>query len=115
MKKGLMTMLFGTALVLGACGGGGDDGGGDTGGDESAGDGGGETTAAAEEIFESNCASCHGADLSGGAGPELTSVGADYSADEIVDIIQNGKGSMPAQDVSDEDAQTLADWLAEKK
>ncbi|QKY69931.1 cytochrome c551 [Lentibacillus sp. CBA3610] len=122
MKKWLLTIVFGTALVLGACGGGGDDGGdGDTGGDtgdtgteESADDSGGETAAAGEEIYESNCAQCHGADLSGGAGDDLTAVGADYSADEVVDIIQNGTGSMPAQEqVSDEDAQTLATWLVE--
>src|SRR5690625_5588791 len=26
-----------------------------------------------EEVFQNNCASCHGDDLSGGAGPDLTS------------------------------------------
>ncbi|WP_010532119.1 cytochrome c551 [Lentibacillus jeotgali] len=116
MKKWLLTMLFGTALVLGACGGGAGDNGGNNGG--SSGSNGGETSesAAAEELFQSNCATCHGSDLSGGSGPNLTSVGADYSADEIVDIIKNGKGNMPAQkQVSDEDAQTIASWLAEKK
>ncbi|RYG74401.1 cytochrome c [Lentibacillus lipolyticus] len=114
MKKGLLSILFGTALVLGACGGG-DDGGTDNG--DSAGDNGeGATeTAGAEEIYQNNCASCHGGDLSGGAGPDLTAVGADYSKDDIVDIIQNGKGGMPPQDVAEEDAQTLASWLAEKK
>nr|P80091.1 RecName: Full=Cytochrome c-550; AltName: Full=Cytochrome c550 [Virgibacillus halodenitrificans]AAB21857.1 cytochrome c550=c-type monoheme ferricytochrome [Bacillus halodenitrificans, ATCC 49067, Peptide Partial, 35 aa] [Virgibacillus halodenitrificans] len=35
--------------------------------------GGSVDSAAAEEVFESNCASCHGADLSG-AGPDLTQV-----------------------------------------
>lgn len=122
MKKWLLTILFGTALVLGACGGG-DEGGngdtsdnGDTGTEESADDNGGETAAAGEEIFQNNCAQCHGQDLSGGMGPDLTSVGADHSADEIVDIIHNGKGDMPPQkQVSDEDAQTLASWLADKK
>ncbi|MFD2761223.1 cytochrome c551 [Lentibacillus juripiscarius] len=120
MKKGLLSILFGTALVLGACGGGGDDGGtdngnnGDTGTEESSGEN-GESTAAAEEIFQNNCASCHGGDLSGGVGPDLTSVGADHSKDDIVDIIQNGQGDMPPQDVAEEDAQTLASWLAEKK
>lgn len=125
MKKWLFTILFGSALVLGACGGGGDDGGndepadnGDTNTEESTGDesGGSVDTAAAEEMFQNNCASCHGADLSGGMGPDLTAVGADHSADDIVNIIQNGKGQMPAQkQVSEEDAQTLASWLAEKK
>lgn len=126
MKKWLFTVLFGSALVLGACGGGGDEGAtdepADNGGsdttEESNGDDSGGTvdTAAAEEIFQSNCAACHGADLSGGAGPNLTAVGSKYSADEIANIIKNGKGGMPAQkQVSDEDVQVLAAWLAEKK
>ncbi|MFC3041300.1 cytochrome c551 [Virgibacillus xinjiangensis] len=124
MKKWLMTVVFGSALVLTACGGGGDEGGGtdesadngDTGTEESADGGGSVDTAAAEEIYQNNCASCHGGDLSGGAGPDLTSVGADYSADEIADIIENGKGSMPAQSqVSGEDRETLANWLAEQQ
>ncbi|GAB4072933.1 hypothetical protein GCM10028778_05990 [Barrientosiimonas marina] len=111
MKKWLMTMLFGAALVLGACGGGGDGG-----NEESTGsNGGGKVDAnAAEKIFDSNCANCHGADLSGNVGPDLTSVGSDHSADDIKKIIHEGKGQMPPQDVSDEDAQTLADWLAQK-
>lgn len=113
MKKWLVTIVFGTALVLGACGGGDDGGDESTGGED--GDGGTTETAAAEEIFESNCATCHGADLSGESGPDLTSVGADYSSDEIVDIIQNGTGSMPAQDLPEEDAQAVADWLAENE
>src|SRR5690606_3649446 len=50
----------------------------------------------ADSVFQANCAACHGADLSGGAGPALTTVGASYSVDEIKDIIQNGKGGMPA-------------------
>ncbi|MGM8366829.1 cytochrome c551 [Virgibacillus sp. W0181] len=124
MKKWVLTLLFGTALVLGACGGGDDgasdepaDNGNDT---EEAGDAGEEggtvDVAAAEEVYKSNCASCHGADLSGGAGPELTNVGADHSAADIADIIENGQGSgMPAGLVSGDDVDLLANWLAEKK
>ncbi|WP_188454127.1 cytochrome c551 [Virgibacillus oceani] len=127
MKKWLCTVLFGSALVLGACGGGddgasdnADDNAGDNATEEPADNGGSEggtvDTAAAEELFESNCASCHGADLSGGVGPDLTKVGSRYSADEIAGFIQNGKGQMPPQkQVSKEDAQTIASWLAEKK
>lgn len=111
MKKWLMAVVFGSVLVLGACGGGGDEGA-DEGGD----DAGGESASAAEEIYQSNCSSCHGTDLEGQSGPDLTDAGANHSADDIVDIIQNGTGGMPAQSqVSDEDAQTLADWLAEKE
>ncbi|WP_106496677.1 cytochrome c551 [Lentibacillus sp. Marseille-P4043] len=129
MKKWLFTVLFGTALVLGACGGGDDDASdepadnGDTASEESADNGedsGGTVDAsAAEEVFKSNCASCHGADLSGGAGPNLQKVGSKYSADEIADIIKNGKegdqGQMPAGMATGDDVDLLASWLAQKK
>ncbi|MUV39069.1 Cytochrome c-551 [Lentibacillus sp. JNUCC-1] len=119
MKKWLMAILFGTVLTLGACGGGGDNGG-DNAGGNNGGDAnnGGESVdaGAAEDIYKSNCASCHGGDLGGGMGPDLTSVGADHSKEDIIDIIHNGMGQMPAQkQVSDEDAETIASWLANKK
>ncbi|MGP4077707.1 cytochrome c551 [Halobacillus sp. K22] len=136
MKKLLFSLFFAMLLVLGACGGG-DEGSSedntseeqtdessqeDSG--ESAEDSGGEgsesgsgdgtvDTAAAEEVYQNSCASCHGGELGGGFGPALTEVGAKYDAAKIVDIIKNGKGQMPAQNqVSDEDAQSVADWLA---
>lgn len=120
MKK-ILVGIFSVMLVLAACGGG-DDGGdnGDTGdtGEESGQeqDGGGEETAqAGEELYKANCASCHGGDLSGGAGPALDNVGDNYSADDIVGIIQNGQGSMPAQDhLSEEESQQIADWLVNR-
>lgn len=111
MKKKLLTAIFGGMLVLAACGGG-DDGGGDGGGEESA--SGGGDTGAGEELYQQNCTSCHGSDLSGGAGPSLENVGDDYDASEIVDIIQNGKGSMPAQNVEQGDAEEIADWLVQQ-
>ncbi|SET09826.1 cytochrome c551 [Oceanobacillus limi] len=111
MKKWLFAILFGSALVLGACGG--DDDGADSGGN---GDG-GETTeaSAAEEVYQQNCSACHGADLSGGAGKDLTAIGSKYSAEEIEEIIHEGIGTMQPQNVDPEDAETLANWLAEKK
>ncbi|SEA40173.1 cytochrome c551 [Thalassobacillus cyri] len=119
MKKALMAVLFGSALVLGACGGGGDEGaeengGGDAGTEENG--GGGEVdTAAAEQAYQESCASCHGGDLSGGAGPSLKDVGSKYSKDEILNIIKNGKGSMPAGQATGEDADMIAGWLATQK
>ncbi|WP_010098519.1 cytochrome c551 [Ornithinibacillus scapharcae] len=116
MKKWLLAILFGSALVLGACGG--EDEADDNGATNDAGQtDGDETASAVEDVYEANCAACHGADLSGGAGPNLQAVGANYSADEIKDIILNGKGQMPAQNnrVSDDEAQQLADWLGDKK
>lgn len=116
MKKWLMAVVFGSALVLGACGGGGDDASDDGAATDDAGETTEETASAGEDIYKSNCAACHGQDLSGASGPALDKAGATYGADEIVDIIQEGTGSMPAQkQVSEEDAKTLADWLAEKK
>ncbi|SIS43079.1 cytochrome c551 [Salimicrobium flavidum] len=131
MKWKLLSVLFVAMLVLAACGGGGgDESSDDSGGDDTtteeqegmdegngdSGDSGGEMdSAAAEEAYQTNCSSCHGGDLGGGVGPALDSVGADYSEDEIVDIIQNGNGDMPAQDVDDETAQQIAGWLAQKQ
>ncbi|MFD2759443.1 cytochrome c550 [Lentibacillus juripiscarius] len=80
------------------------------------GSGGGETAANGEEIFQSNCASCHGSDLSGGVGPDLTSVGSDYSKEEIKEIIANGfPPNMPAGIVKGKKADALAQWLSEQK
>ncbi|WP_085991358.1 cytochrome c551 [Oceanobacillus senegalensis] len=141
MKKWLVAVLFGFVLTLAACGGGDDggteepadngddaateepaDNGNDTATEEPADEGGtaeeGGTVdaAAAEDVYANNCAMCHGADLTGGGGPDLTAVGSKYSADEIAEIIQNGTGSMPAQSqVTGEDLDNLSNWLAEKQ
>ncbi|HLQ71855.1 MAG TPA: cytochrome c [Bacillota bacterium] len=77
--------------------------------------GGGET-ADAEEVFKQNCASCHGDDLSGGAGPDLTKVGSSHSADEINDIITNGTdGGMPAGLIDGKEKEAVVEWLSEMK
>ena|SRR5690625_1465286 len=108
MKKWLMAVLIGSVLVLGACGGGGASDNNDTGD-------GATDVADAEAIYKQSCASCHGADLAGGAGPGLETVGADMSADDILDVIENGKGSMPGGLISGDDATAVADWLAGHK
>lgn len=83
--------------------------------DEAAG-GGEEEIASPEEIYQQNCASCHGGNLEGGAAPALDKVGSKYSVEEIADIIQNGKGTgMPGGLVTGEAQQLLAEWLAEHK
>ena len=121
MKKWLMAVLFGTLLVLGACGGGANDNANepaetnDEGTEEPADEGGIVDTAAAEDAFQQSCASCHGQDLSGGAGPDLTDVGSRLSAEDIKDIIENGQGSMPGGLLSGDDATAVAEWLADHK
>ncbi|WP_027955068.1 MULTISPECIES: cytochrome c551 [Halobacillus] len=120
MKKLWLAMMLGLILILAACGGGEESSDEDTNEEttEEQSDSSSEDTvdaAAAEEVYQNNCATCHGGDLEGAMGPALTEVGGKYSADEIVNIIKNGKGQMPAQGVSDEDAQLVAGWLAAKQ
>lgn len=69
-----------------------------------------------EKVYQENCMSCHGGDLQGGYGPSLQKIGSKYDAAEITNIIQNGKGSMPAlSQIPKGDQEKLAKWLAEKK
>ncbi len=115
VKKKLLALLLGTALVLAACGGG-DDASEDTGGTDTSG---GETTTAdagnAEKLYNQKCSQCHAQDLSGGAGPGLQTVGSKLSQEEIENIIINGQGAMPKGQLTGEDATTVAEWLAAKK
>lgn len=125
MKKWLMAVIFASLLALAACGGGGSDDAeepADTGTDteqpaedDATDDGATVDAGAAEEVYKKSCASCHGGDLSGGVGPDLTSVGSELSADQIETIINDGVGTMPGGLVSADDAALLADWLAEMK
>ncbi|WP_181350632.1 cytochrome c550 [Thalassobacillus sp. CUG 92003] len=67
-----------------------------------------------EEIFQNNCAQCHGSDLSGGNGPALQDVGSSLSKDDILGVIQEGPGAMPANAVQGEEADLVAEWLSKK-
>lgn len=138
MNKKLLALLMGFALVLllAACGGGGDDAadtgtdtGGetateDTGGDdagtddaatEDAGDGATASAGDAEKLYQQKCSSCHGGDLTGGVGPDLTAVGGKLSQEDIENVIANGQGAMPGGLLQGDEASTVASWLAEKK
>lgn len=57
-----------------------------------------ETPATGEELYTTNCASCHGAELEGGLGPALdrTSEAAELSDARYVLRITEGRGDMPA-------------------
>ncbi|WP_257346008.1 cytochrome c550 [Pseudalkalibacillus decolorationis] len=72
--------------------------------------GGNETEMAPEEIVSQTCAACHGQNLEGGVGPSLQNV--KLSADEIATIIQEGRGQMPPQGLSAEEAQKVAEYIA---
>ncbi|MFB4166497.1 cytochrome c550 [Virgibacillus sp. JSM 102003] len=77
----------------------------------------GETTSDPSKIFENTCASCHGADLSGGAGPALNKVGSKYSQKEIREIIKTGfpESGMPGGLLQGKKADAVAKWLSEQK
>ncbi len=105
LKKVLLTLTIGLALVLSACGG-------ETSRNESAG---GESSASAEDIVKKNCTGCHGVDLGGANGPSLQKVGSEHSEAEIENIINNGQGGMPKGLINEEDAKKVAAWLAKKK
>lgn len=121
LKNLLLALGLGTTLALAACGGSDDSSSGDssstkeesTMNDDSSKT---ETAVDAEKIFANNCASCHGNNLEGNVGPNLTKVGSKYSSEEIQEIIKNGKGQMPAGILKeDEEIVAVADWLADKK
>ena len=77
------------------------------------------------EIYKrATCVTCHGDALKGqgDAMPALLGIGDTYTKEEIVDIINNGKGRMGeqytqniSQGLTDADLDKLADWLAIQK
>ena len=54
-----------------------------------------ETNVSAEELFASNCASCHGASAQGGVAPRLAGNGRLTNAEMVRGTILNGRGMMP--------------------
>ncbi len=74
---------------------------------------------AIEKIAKEKCISCHGNDLTGAMGPDLTKIGSTLSESEIKDILNKGKGQMPAKPAnglqSDDEVNAVAKWLSEQK
>lgn len=110
MKKKLLAAIFGSMLVLGACGGGDDNAGSD---DNTSG---GDTVAVdAEAVVQQKCISCHGDNLDNGSAPAIDKIGGKLSEEEIHDVIINGVGGMPGGIIKGDDADAVAAWLADKK
>jgi quinoprotein glucose dehydrogenase len=53
-------------------------------------------------LYVSSCQSCHGVNMTGGAGPALVNAGQRIFFDEFKNIITNGKGQMPGFNHIDE-------------
>jgi cytochrome c551 len=67
-----------------------------------------------EGLYQKSCAGCHGGDLQGASGPTVKGMADKYSEEELVSIIMEGKGMMPGNLLSDEEAKLVTDWLMEK-
>lgn len=66
-----------------------------------------------EAHYQSTCIGCHGdAYDGGGGGPSLLGVGERLELEEIKDVLVNGRGSMPAGQVPEENADAMAEWVA---
>jgi cytochrome c551 len=105
MKNKLVAMMFGAALVLGACGG-------DDGNESSNGD---TASADPEQVYQASCVQCHGGDLEGRGGPALANIGSELSESEIRDVIEHGQGGMPGGLIKGEELDAVAKWLSEMK
>ncbi len=106
MKKAMLTLVFGSAIFLAACGGG------KTTTTESPKD----TTPNGETIAMKSCIVCHGGELQGqGNAPALNDVGSRLTEAEILDVINNGRNAMPGGLVKGADAEAVAKWLATQK
>ena len=67
-----------------------------------------------KEIYTARCAACHQADFSGRAGPSLkTARVLDMPDSYWLQTILNGKGSMPAVRITEEQAQLVIDYVRE--
>jgi cytochrome c551 len=103
MKKTVLTLVFGSALFLAACGG----------GEESTSSNGETAQPNGEQIVNKSCTMCHGGELQGASAPALDKIGAKYTEEEILDIILNGTGKgMPPGLVKGAEAEAAAAYLA---
>lgn len=113
-NKRLIVSLFLLMLILliSACSGGDDNGASD---DQ---DGSEKTTqngdaSNGEDLYKSNCMSCHGADGEGESGPDLTGE-SDYDA--VVEQVKKGSDGMPAfeDDLSEQEINDVAAFITEE-
>lgn len=114
--KFIYAAVFAIMLVfsVAACGGNGDNSSKNAGSNDTSSSGNVDATAA-NQVFQKNCAQCHGNNLEGKVGPNLQKIGSTKSKDDILNQIKNGGGGMPANVITGADADLVASWLASKK
>ncbi len=98
MRRTLIVTLFSTLFAIGC-------GEKDTTDTGTAEEGGGEEVDGAA-VFSGNCSACHGADGSSGSAPDLSERVPSLSDSDLMDVLENGTGSMaaPVLTVAEEDA-----------
>jgi len=69
-----------------------------------------------EDVYEARCSACHGADLEGRVGPALDAESSSASMPDSywIQTITIGKGSMPAQRLTDNEVQLVIDYIKSK-
>ncbi|WP_107841518.1 menaquinol-cytochrome c reductase cytochrome b/c subunit [Metasolibacillus meyeri] len=67
-------------------------------------------------VSQASCIGCHGDDLAGGTGAPML-LGNELTAEEVHDVIANGRGGMPGGlfDGTEEELQVLAEFIASLK
>jgi mono/diheme cytochrome c family protein len=76
-----------------------------------------DLAAKAEPLFKNNCMACHGDQLQGGGGPNISKVGERRTKEQLIAKINGGGKVMPAfkEILNAEEVEALAAWLATKK
>ena len=95
-RRGTVLLLVVVALVAASC---------RTGGDLSDNPG---------QLYQTNCASCHGVTGAGGTGGSI--VESDYQPAPLAEIIRNGQGTMPAfgRTLSDAEVDALVTFVIDE-
>ncbi|GAK06451.1 cytochrome c [Geomicrobium sp. JCM 19038] len=70
--------------------------------------GSGDPVEMADSLFEDNCLSCHGDNGAGGSAPAI----AGMDAEAVLQAIEEGPGMMPADLVTGEEAEAVAEYVA---
>ena len=68
-----------------------------------------------EKLTIRNCSECHGVNFDGKLGPALNDIGSEMTPEQIKHAILNGIGTMPKQNLTEEEAQAITDWLSKQK
>ncbi|MBM7633742.1 c-type cytochrome [Geomicrobium sediminis] len=96
---GILLIITFSFIGLGA---GGDDA------DDNGDSGSGDPVEMADALFEDNCLSCHGDNGAGGSAPPI----AGMDSEAVLQAIEEGPGMMPADLVTGEEAEAVAEYVA---